>query len=60
MLTGEHKTLKMVFSGLDFLERYYGHGVEFLNEIVLATGDETQLLFLHVETKEKTKAVDAH
>jgi hypothetical protein len=41
MLTGEHKTLKMVFSGLDFLERYYGHGVEFLNEIVLATGDET-------------------
>jgi hypothetical protein len=41
--------------GFDFLGRYHKDGDEFLNHIVLGTGDETWVSFVKVETKEQSK-----
>jgi hypothetical protein len=40
---------------LTFLERYHKDGNEFLNPIVRATGDETWVSFVNVETKGQSK-----
>jgi hypothetical protein len=50
-----HKIAENGF-GFDFLERYRQDGVELLiNHIVLVTGDETWVLFVNVETRDKSK-----
>jgi hypothetical protein len=41
--------------GFEFWEQYHKDVNEFLNHIVKVTGDETYVLFLNVETKEKSK-----
>jgi hypothetical protein len=43
--------------GFAFLYRYHKDGYEFLNHIVRATGDETWVPFVNVETKEQSKHI---
>jgi hypothetical protein len=38
-------------SALTFLEQHQKDGDEFLNHVVFATGDETWVSFVNVETK---------
>jgi hypothetical protein len=51
---GSHRTQKMA-SALTCLERYHKDGSEFLSHIVRATGEETWVSFVNVETKEQPK-----
>jgi hypothetical protein len=57
MLTGAHKTQRMA-SVLTFSEWYHKDGDEFLNHIV--TSDNPWVLFVNVETKKSSQAVEAH
>jgi hypothetical protein len=52
-----HRCAKKARNGLgfDFLEPYHKYGDEFLNHIVRITGDETQVAFVNVDIKERSK-----
>jgi hypothetical protein len=49
---GAHKIQRMA-SAFTFLEQYHKDGDEFLSHIVWATGDETCISFVNVETKDQ-------
>jgi hypothetical protein len=55
MIMGAHKTQKIALALTFSLQRYHKNGVEFLNQIVRVTGDETWVSFVNVETKERSK-----
>jgi hypothetical protein len=55
ILTGAHKSQKMASAFVDFLEKYHKDGDKFLNHILRATGDQTWVSFVNVETKQQSK-----
>jgi hypothetical protein len=60
MFMGGHKTQKMAWAFVDFLEWYHKDGDQFLSHIIQVTGNETWISFVNAENQRAVKGVDVH